>query len=133
MGQRLLGALIVACWLTEGLAAQQVIVSDPIRDYLELPDKHRYSDASVLNRIYKILVDIDGDGKDEMILGHVEMWSGDNRGYECAAYTRHGRNFLRLTPPDEEIYINSSFFGCREYTYVGYVSERKRQAILVCE
>jgi len=106
-------------------------VKDPISDFLVLPIKERYTDASEVVQIHRLFVDIDGDGVDEQFIGHHMMWWGDNIGWYGAFYKPVANGYLRLTPEDKAIGIDPRFFGPRETSYCGYVEERQAQGLLV--
>lgn len=107
------------------------MVNDPIADFLKLPIKERYTDASELVRVHQLTFDMDGDGVDERFIGHNMMWWGDNHGWYGAFYQSANGGFIRLTPEDTAIGIDPRFFGPRETTFVGYVDEQKIQGVLV--
>ncbi len=109
-------------------------ISDPVKDFLALPIKDRYGSASEIARVTKITVDINGDGHNEIIVGHQKMWLGDNVGIYCAAYSPVGDSgYLRLTSQDDDVAIDSRFFGPRETSYCGFVEEVGTQGLLVLE
>jgi hypothetical protein len=123
--------LLWFCVLFCGSAFAQVI-HDPIADFLELAVPDRYSDASEVVDINKVSCDLNGDGSDEVFVGHHKMWTGDNRSIYYAAYQRIDNGFRRLLAPDQDLAINFHG-GNRTTTFVGFVQERSDQGLLIVD
>jgi hypothetical protein len=107
------------------------IVTDPLRDFLNLHIPDRYTDASKVVRIQKATMDIDGDGVDDQFIGHHMMWWGDNHGTYGTFYKPVENGFIRLLYDNEQIMIDRRFFGQRQTTFIGYFAEKQTQGILV--
>jgi hypothetical protein len=108
-------------------------VPDPIADFLVLPIKDHFTDASEVVNIVTIKFDLDADGRQDRFVGHSQLWWGDNTGLYCAAYRSLNKGFARLTPPDSDVRIDEQFFGPRSTTFCGYIAEKKTEGLLVLE
>lgn len=109
------------------------VIEDPITDFLRLPAKAIYSDASEVVEVHVVAVDIGGDERQEKFVGHHMMWWGDNHGWYGAFYKPVTHGFARLTPSNKLVGIDPRFFGPRSTSFCGYISEKKTQGLLVLE
>ena len=98
---------------------------------MQLPIEERYTDVSRVVRVHEIRVDLDGDGVDELFVGHRMMWWGDNYGLYGAFYKKSVLGYVRLTPKDEAIAIDPRFFGQRDTTFCGFIREINGEGLLV--
>lgn len=123
--------ITVALICTFGNAHGQAI-NDPIKDFLTLPIEDRYTDASEIVEIHKVNIDLDLDGKPELLIGHHKMWLGDNENIYFAIYRElPSGGHKRLTEPDEDIALTLRD-GRPEYNYVGRVNELGATGLLIC-
>lgn len=129
MRQALLFCLIA---VTSALRSQETVVADPIADFLALPVEGRYTEASVLNRIYRVTVDIDLDGQPETLIGAPMMWVGDNNGVYWSFYKKTSSGYLRITRPEESVRLQM-FGGDPRFLYVGQVDEVGSTGLLQCD
>jgi hypothetical protein len=123
--------ILVAILIAVSSAFCNDTVKDPILDFLQLPIEERYTDASSVVRVHEIRVDIDGDGVDELFVGHHMMWWGDNYGLYGAFYKKSPQGYVRLTPKDKAIAIDPRFFGRRDSTFCGFINEINGEGLLV--
>jgi hypothetical protein len=123
--------IIALVFLQSPLIGSGETVADPISDFLALPIKDRYTDASEVISITRYNVDIDGDGRKETLVGHQKMWWGDNTGLYCALYSKADGRFIRLTPAESDIRLDQRFFDGRSTTFVGYINEVSCEGVLV--
>jgi len=107
------------------------VVYDPLKDFLNLPIPGRYTDVSEVVVVYEVRCDIDGDGSNELFIGHQQMWNGGN-GIYFTAYKPVPDGFLRLLPPNKDVVIDF-YGGDRACIYVGWVSEKKSQGMLILD
>ncbi len=113
-------------------AEQGQIISDPVRDFLTLPIEDRYGEASVISRIDKVMMDLDLDGKAELLIGHHKMWLGDNESVYFAIYKElSSGGYKRLTKPNEDVALILRD-GRPEYNFVGRVEELADTGLLIC-
>jgi len=116
---------------TFGIAHGQVI-DDPVRDFLTLPIEDRYGEASAVSRIDKVSIDLDLDGKAELLIGHHKMWLGDNEAVYFAIYKElPSGGYKRLTKPSEDVALTLRD-GRPEYNFVGRVDELGDTGLLIC-
>ena len=114
-----------------GTALGQV-VNDPLADFLTLPIEDRYGEASSLSRIDKVSIDLDLDGKAELLIGHHKMWLGDNEAVYFAIYRKlSSGGYKRLTKPDEDIALTLRD-GRPEFNFVGRIDELGDTGLLIC-
>lgn len=106
-------------------------ISDPIADFLSLPIENRYTDASQIVRVDRVLVDIDLDGQPELMIGHHKMWWGDNQGVYFAIYKKLASGaYQRLTRPDQDVGLVFRD-GQPKFVFVGRVDEVGDTGLLV--
>lgn len=112
-------------------AAEMLIVGEPVADFLTLPIEDRYSDASEIVCVYKVMIDLDLDGQPEVLVGHHKMWLGDNDGIYFAVYrvTSSGK-YERLTEPKQDIRLMFRD-GLPKYNFVGRVDEIGASGLLI--
>ncbi len=123
--------IITALAYTFGTSQGQVI-SDPVADFLNLPIEDRYGEASVVSRIDKVSIDLDLDGKAELLIGHHKMWLGDNEAVYFAIYKElPSGGYKRLTKPSEDVALTLRD-GHPEYNFVGRVEELGDTGLLIC-
>jgi len=123
--------MLVALVMCANLSFGAEIVTDPLKDFLNLEIQDRYTEVSEITKVTEFAVDIDGDGNMELFIGHPQLWHGDNTGLYCAVYSQADGRFIRLTPDDSDIRIDQRFFGDRATTFVGYINEVSREGVLV--
>jgi hypothetical protein len=122
---------IAIAFVLAGVAfAADSLVRDPVADFLSLPIKDRYTDASEVVKIYRASIDINSDGSPETLVGHHMMWWGDNNGIYWAIYTKDGDQFKRLTRPDEDVRLQL-YDGNPDFMYVGGVIEQGGTGLLI--
>ena len=98
-------------------------IHDPITDFLSLPIKDRYTDASVVARVDKVFIDLDLDGQPEILIGHSKMWLGDNHGVYFAIYKKmHSGDYQRLTAPNQDVRLVLRD-GLPKFMFVGHIDE----------
>jgi hypothetical protein len=118
---KLLFTIIILALKASALGNENI--KDPISDFLLLPIEDRYSSASELTLVEKVLIDIDLDGQPEVFIGHRKMWQGDNDGVYFAVYkTKSLGQYERLTRPDQDIRLTFRE-GRSEFNFVGRVDE----------
>ncbi len=123
--------LLIASMLGLSIARAADVIKDPVADFLKLPIKDRCSPASSIVSIHEVRTDVDGDGVDEVFIGHNKMWNGGNEIY-YSAYAESAGGYARLLPADQDIAINFHA-GSRKATFVGFISEVGTQGLMVVE
>jgi hypothetical protein len=125
----LISIVVLVCTIR---AAFGQVIDDPVRDFLTLPIEDRYGDSSVISRLDKVRIDLDLDGKAELLVGHHKMWLGDNEAVYFAIYRElPNGDYKRLTKPNEDIALTLRD-GRPEYNFVGRVDELGEIGLLVC-
>ena len=95
------------------------LVTDPIADYLAMNVPDRVTNAGRLLVIKKVLVDLEGTGKDDVFVGTWYRNSGPDI-WLWTGYAPVAGGYKRITPADSDVLID--FDGI----YVGYLPDVSR-------
>ncbi len=105
-----------------GIAADDVVIQDPIADYLAMQVPDRATNAEPLLVIKKVEVDIAGDGNPVVFIGTWYRNSGPNT-WLWVGYRRMPSGFIRITPSHADMLIDFSDI------YVGFLPDLNRQGM----
>lgn len=118
-----LTALLYILFASHGLFAQ---VADPMRDYLSMDVSDRREFLDRYGTIYRAKCDVDGDGKDEVLIGTVYEQSGNKTIY-WTVYTPSGSQFNRISSATSDVPI-----ALRD-AFIGRVEEEGKPGLLVVD
>jgi hypothetical protein len=94
-----------------------------MRDYLQMNVVERREFLDGYSTIYRATCDINGDGKEEVLVGAKYDHSGSKSTY-WAVYTEVASGYARLSSPDTDIPINLGD------AFVGLVNEKQKEGLL---
>jgi hypothetical protein len=119
-------SLLALLHILAGLHSLFAQVADPMRDYLsmDVPDRHEFLDR--YSTIYRAKCDVDGDGKDEVLIGTVYDQSGNKTIY-WTLYAPSGSQFNRISSASVDIPI-----ALRD-AFIGRVEEEGKEGLLVVD
>ncbi len=108
--------------LFSGRATEDIVIQDPIADYLAMQVADRVINAEPLLVIKKVEVDVAGDGNPLVFIGTWYRNSGPNT-WLWVGYRRVPSGFVRTTPPNADMLIDFNDI------YVGFLPDLKCQGM----
>ena len=117
--------------------ANSETIEDPIANHLNVMTDGRLElsqglgDLKSLVNITTLDLDIDGNGVDELFVGHQRPWTGDVRGVYWSVYQRSESGYIRVSSQTRDLRL--VFGGEGDWYYCGRVDWSEHEGLLIVE